>query len=227
MNKVKIYKFIQLILFLILTAVSAYILLTNSELSDSAKAGARILTLSLLLWAALGLSLVFLILDFCFFVSPKKLRHESASATVPAPVHIGGRSDCDAFIEKYLDMPLPENIGCIMFELVNLKEINQTHGHRQGNVLIQQFSVFLQAASLDLCFVGRNGGNKFLAIFEDCDYEKIKTFLALLDKKIDKHNKLSDVHPIRFRFGIAFDEGAKVHSITDLIALSDKRIGNT
>lgn len=225
MKKISLYKTLQFILFLILTAISAYLLLTDSNSFHQAESAAGIFTLSLLLCVILGFSFLFLLLDFYFLNTLK--RSGKADGVSSAPTSIGSRSDCDALIEKYLDKPMPENIGCIMLELTNLKDINQAHGHIQGNKLLHDFSVFLQAASLDLCFVGRNGGNKFLAIFEDCDYEKIKSFLALLDKKIDKHNKLPDIHPIRFRFGIAFDEGAKVRTITDLIALSDRRISNT
>lgn len=226
MKKINLYKTLQFILFLILTAISAYLLLTDSNSYQQAETASEIFTLSLLLRVTLGFSFLFLLIDFRFLTTLKRGGGKT-DGIVFVPTGIGSRSDCDALIEKYLDKPMSENIGCIMLELTNLKEINQAHGHIQGNKLLRDFSVFLQAASLDLCFVGRNGGNKFLAIFEDCDYEKIKSFLELLDKKIDKHNKLPDIHPIRFRFGIAFDEGAKVRTITDLIALSDRRISNT
>lgn len=46
--------------------------------------------------------------------------------------------------------------------------INNTYGHVIGNATIQSFSDVLSGASVGLCFVGRNGGNKFLALFENC-----------------------------------------------------------
>lgn len=223
MKKFNIYKSVQFILLAVIMAVGLYMVLINPEIS----ANASIRMTCTLLLGSVGLSLLFTVVDFIFFTSPQNRRKLGLSIFFDPVAGIANRHGCDVLIEKYWDKPLPKNIGCIMFELTNLKEINQTYGHLQGNKLIHDFSSFLQEASFDLCFVGRNGGNKFLAVFEICDYEKIKTFLDHLDNNVSKHNKMPDIHPIRFHFGIAFDEGSKVRTITELIALADKRIYNT
>ena len=111
-----------------------------------------------------------------------------------------------------------------MFDLTNIQEINEKYGHIQGNVVIREFSGILQTTSMGLCFVGRNGGNKFIALFENCTDEKLKTFLERVDKKVDRHNEMSDTLQILYRYGISFDEGETVRTITDLIALSNRRI---
>jgi diguanylate cyclase (GGDEF)-like protein len=227
MKKFNIYKIIQFILFAVLMAASLYMVLASPELSALLAANKPLRTVCILLWGSLGLSLLFTMTDFVFFASSRNRRKMGFSMFFDPVAGIANRHGCDVLIEKYWDKPLPKNIGCIMFELTNLKEINQTYGHLQGNKMIHDFSSFLQEASLDLCFVGRNGGNKFIAVFEICDYEKIKTFLDHLDTSVNEHNKMPDIHPIRFHFGIAFDEGSKVRTITDLIALADKRIYNT
>ena len=227
MKKFNIYKIIQFILFAVLMAASLYMVLASPELSALLAANTQLRTGCILLWGSLELSLLFTMTDFIFFASSKNRRKMGFSMFFDPVAGIANRHGCDVLIEKYWDKPLPRNIGCIMFELTNLKEINQTYGHLQGNKMIHDFSSFLQEASLDLCFVGRNGGNKFIAVFEICDYEKIKTFLDLLDTRVNEHNKMPDIHPIRFHFGIAFDEDSKVRTITDLIALADKRIYNT
>ena len=67
---------------------------------------------------------------------------------------------------------------CITLDITNLKEINRSYGHLRGNDLIREFSLILQTASSGLCFVGRNGGNEFIALFENCSREKLKTFLV-------------------------------------------------
>ena len=111
-----------------------------------------------------------------------------------------------------------------MFDLTNLQEVNEKYGHIQGNELIREFSGILQTTSLGLCFVGRNGGNKFIALFEECTDEKLKTFLERVNKKVDRHNEMPDALQILYRYGISFDEGEEIRTITDLIALSNRRI---
>ena len=94
----------------------------------------------------------------------------------------------------------------------------------QGNILIRDFSNILHLTSLDLCFVGRNGGNKFLALFEDCSQEKLQLFLDRVQQKTDAHNAREGAYPIVYQYGIAFEDGEAAPTITELIALSNQRI---
>lgn len=227
MKKFDFFKTVQLILFVGLAGVSLYIILTDSRLYQLVATDAQIRTLCILLWAALGLSFLFTFMDFSLFSTFKREYRELDFAVTSDPVSgIANRHSCDTLIEKYLDKPLPKKIGCIMFDLTNIQEINETYGHLRGNELIREFSGILQTTSLGLCFVGRNGGNKFIALFENCTEEKLKTFLERVDKKVDQHNESTDTLQILYRYGIGFDEGSDVRTITDLIALSNGRIYN-
>lgn len=227
MKKFDVLKTVQLILFVILTGIGLYIILTDARLYQLVATDIQIRTLCALLWASLVLSFLFIFMDFSFFSSYKKEFKELDYAVSSDPVSgIANRYSCDALIEKYLDKPLPSGIGCIMFDLTNIKEINEIHGHVKGNDLIREFSGILQSTSLHLCFVGRNGGNKFIALFEDCTNEKLKTFLNRVDNKVDRHNAMPDAISILYNYGIAFNEGDDVDTITDLIALSNSRIYN-
>ncbi len=126
-------------------------------------------------------------------------------------------------IEKYLDRLLPNDIGCITLNLDSLAEINQKYGHTQGNALIREFSSVLLDSSLRGCFIGRNGGNKFLAIFENCTKEKMDSFMEKVKQKSEKHNANNESLHIEYSFGMAFNEDEDVASITKLIALSNDR----
>ena len=168
---------------------------------------------------------LFTFIDFSLFASFKHDYSELDYAVHSDPVAgIANRYSSDAIIEPYLDKPLPENMGCIMLELSNIKEINELYGHVQGNKLIRDFSNILKLTSVNLCFVARNGGNKFLALFEEGTEEKIEVFLSRIDQKVSANNSSPDAYPINYRYGIAFREGEKANTITDLIALSNRRI---
>ena len=54
--------------------------------------------------------------------------------------------------------------------------------------------------------------------------EKILFFLTRVKQKVELHNELNPNYRMNYLYGIAFDEGDAVHTITELIALSNRRI---
>lgn len=225
MKKFDIFKTIQLIIFVLLTGIALYIIFTDHELYQLIASNPHIRVLCILLWAACGISFLFIFLDFTLYSTLKKDYKELDYAVSSDPVAgIANRFSCDAVIEKYLDKPLPSDLGSVMFELSNIYDINKTYGHLEGNNLIREFSGILQRASTGYAFVGRNGGNKFLAIIEKCDQEKLNDFLKRVDDRLEIHNQNAEQPPIFIKYGIAFNEGPDINSVTQLIALSNERI---
>ena len=137
---------------------------------------------------------------------------------------LANRNSCDAIIEQYQDKPLPRDVGCVMLVLRNIRSINEQHGHAKGNEVIREFSTILKLSSVSLCFVGRNGGNKFLAIFEQTTREDIDKFLERVERKVTDHNGRHPDRRIEYGFGIAFEEPDEL-KINGLVALSDRRCG--
>ncbi len=221
-----LYKTVQLILYIVLAGCCLCIILFDSRLYHLVASDPSIRLLCIFLWLTLGLSFLFIYRDFMFFSSYKSNYRELDYAVHSDPLSgLANRFGCDVMIEKYLDKPLPENLGCIMFDLTNIDKINRLYGHIQGNRLIKDFSDILRTVSVDLCFVGRNGGNKFLAVFEDGTQEDIDIFLSRLEEKVQAYNQSSSgLLSIEYQYGIAFHEGEHIKMITDLIALSNKRI---
>lgn len=225
MKKFDVFKTIQLVLFIMIAAAGLFIILTDSELYQMIANDPHIRALCILLWLALAVAFLFIFMDFSLFSTFKKEYRELDFAVSSDPVAgIANRYSCDTVIEKYLDKPLPENLGCIMFDLTNIGEVNRLWGHIRGNELIYDFSSILQSSSANLCFVGRNGGNKFMALFENGSSQKMNTFLGRVDKKVKRYNAESKNTPIEYEYGSAYREGDQVGTITDLIALSNRRI---
>jgi len=217
-------KTIQLIAFIIVSVICLIVIFTDEELYHLIAVNPHIKLLCTMLWVALVLSFLSILLDFSLLSRFKRDYGELDYAVHSDPVSgISNRYSCDAYIEKYMDKPLPEDVGCIMLELSNIKETNELYGHAAGNALIRNFSNILKLTSVNLCFVGRNGGNKFLAIFESAEEDNMKMFLARINQKIKTHNADPDNHPIEFRHGAALQQRDNAKSITDLIALSDQR----
>ena len=54
------------------------------------------------------------------------------------------------------------NVGVMMFDLNNLKKINDTYGHEQGDVFIQTFASYLTRILTEDSFLARFGGDEFV-----------------------------------------------------------------
>lgn len=227
MKKHDILKTVQLLIYVILAVLSIIKLLLDKEIYHKIAADPGTHLLFLFLWALFAISFIFIFIDFSLSAAFKKDFRELDYAVHSDPLSgLSNRNGCDALIDKYSDKPLPSNIGCVMLELSNIREINELFGHKAGNQLIQEYANILNRSSQGLCFVGRNGGNKFLAIFEDATHDKIKSFLDQIEAQVIQYNQSTMKSSIKYRYGIAFEESSEITKITELVALSNRRINS-
>ena len=63
-----------------------------------------------------------------------------------------------------------------------------------------------------------------MALFEDGSMDKILFLISRIGKKVDIYNDLNPNCRIEYLYGIGFDEGEEVKTITDLISLANRRI---
>jgi diguanylate cyclase (GGDEF)-like protein len=224
MKKYNKVKTIQLVIYFDLTLLGLLYIFRNDALYRMIAANINLRVFFAILWLLLICSFIFMYVDFHAYANLEREYRELELTIFSDPATgMANRCSCDAFIEPYLDKPLPEHIGCITFDIINLAEINKEYGHLEGNVAIREFSGILQAAAHNVCFVGRNGGNKFLALFENCSREKMDTFLSYVDNRVNVRNAGAEHGKIQYKYGIAFEEGEQVKNINQLIALANRR----
>lgn len=225
MKKINIFKIVHLILLLIITIFSVLLIYLNPSIYKNIFSDFKLTILCGLLWITLLISFLFLIFDFTFFKNFKIDYEKLNSVAYSDPISgIPNRYSCDILIEKYINVTAPSNIGCIMIDLTNLSEISKTYGYSTGNELIKQFSSILISSSLSLCFVGRNGGNKFLAIFENTEDKKLHLFLERVRTRVAAHNESSNAFSIQYKAGMALNSIEQLEHLTDLISLANHRI---
>jgi len=225
LKKHEIYKTVQLGIFIALAVIGIVKIFFDKDIYYNVAGNASLSILCGMLWLVLLVSFIFIYLDFKYFLNYMKDYKELGYAVKSDPVSgINNRFSCDMLIEQYLDKPLPENMGCVMIDISNIQEINRLYGHVQGNISIREFSDLLTTAAGDLCFIGRNGGNKFMALFENASQSDIDIFLERLAQKVDAYNSGVNTLPVEYDYGVAFHEGDTVKTITELIALSNRRI---
>lgn len=174
-----------------------------------------------------SVSLILLIYLY-LFVSMLHLKYSNKKLSelvyVDILTNLPNRTHYNEIIAKYQQMESLLNLVCIYFDLNNLKKTNDTLGHDAGDKLIQAFSQILKETSENYGFVCRNGGDEFVAIFENCSREKVDNYMKIINKKIDIYNKKETVIKIGFASGIAFSDEADINNINDILTLADKRM---
>lgn len=224
MKKFDLLKTIQLVILIVLTATALVTIFQDPVLYGQIAQDPHVRTLCMILWIVVGVSFAFLLYDFNAYTGLKRENMELDDAIYSdALTGIANRYSVDVYIGRYLNKPLPKDMGCVTIDLTNLSEINERHGHSGGDAAIQDFSAALQSAVSGVCFIGRNGGNKFVAIFQECSEKRLSAFLENLEKAIAEYNRNKPDRSIEYVTGTAFDEGDEIHTLTELIALSDRR----
>lgn len=224
-KRFEIFKALQLCAYIAIAVITLICIVTDSELYQLVGRNTHIRIPFILLWITLGISLYGILRDLSEHRALKKDYHELDHAVYNDQLAgIANRFSCDAMIEKYADTDLPENMCCMMLEMSGLREINRKEGHAGGNRAIRVFSEVLATASVGLCFVGRNGGNKYLAIFENADTEKTGQFLKNIDRLMPQRVKDEHLPVITYKTGIAYAGELQGGSITRIIAMADRRL---
>ena len=226
MKKYTVYKTVQLVLFIAISAMVLAYIFPSKNVYHLVATDPTIRFLAIIVWAILLLSFIFILLDYVFFFNHLKEYKEMDIAVHSDPLSgIANRYSCDAMIDRYLDKPVPDNVGAIMFELTNIQEINSLYGHIQGNMAIRDFSNILRLSSNELCFVGRNGGNKFLALFENCTEDDMRKFLARVEQRVNNHNHDVINSPLEYSYGTSYSNDETLpEGITQLISIANSRI---
>ncbi|MDD4842950.1 MAG: EAL domain-containing protein [Anaerotignum sp.] len=115
------------------------------------------------------------------------------------------------------------NIGLAMFDLNNLKKVNDFYGHEKGDMLIQQFVTLLRQCAEKKCFLGRFGGDEFIVILESCDNERMEALLERIHEVIEVNNRLCNIQ-ISYAEGYAISTREHYYLMDEMLQEADKRM---
>lgn len=114
------------------------------------------------------------------------------------------RSRCNELI---LDKtPVSEQTCFMMFDLNGLKRINDTRGHEVGDRLISGFAKVFRQSMPSQAFLGRYGGDEFIAVLRKCDEDMAGKILADIASEVEKHNAVNVDLPISYSVGYAISD---------------------
>jgi diguanylate cyclase (GGDEF)-like protein len=134
------------------------------------------------------------------------------------------RYSCDLLIESFNNPERLPNAGFMLMKIGNLDSINSATGHDNGNWLISEFCAILEDVSERYGYVGRNGGNEFIILIENCDSTVADMFLLDLSKRINGYNEMNVGAPIELTYSRVLNQDEHKEKISELISLGYQKI---
>jgi diguanylate cyclase (GGDEF)-like protein/PAS domain S-box-containing protein len=108
-------------------------------------------------------------------------------------------------------------------DMDNLKEINDTLGHKEGDLAISDIASILKKSYRDSDLIARIGGDEFVVISAVTTGYNPGEITARLQKSIQVHNaKANRSYKLSLSIGIAYYEPENPCSIEELLAQGDK-----
>jgi diguanylate cyclase (GGDEF)-like protein len=145
-------------------------------------------------------------------------------AFVDSLTGIPNRMRCEQICKKIDENKPVENMAVFMFDMNNLKIVNDKFGHQSGDKLIVTLAKMLAIwAEANKGFAGRFGGDEFLAVFENTDQDIAEQYLGDLYARIDEYNQQqkSEYDQISFAAGYTINNMALVN--TELMIIDADR----
>lgn len=98
---------------------------------------------------------------------------------------------------QMLDLMLPQQLAqaqrrgtplsCVIADLDGFKQINDTHGHPVGDLMIASLARLFSTLTRDADLICRWGGDEFLFLLPDCDAEQAQRFAEKLRRAVADH----------------------------------------
>ena len=130
--------------------------------------------------------------------------------------------------EEILDGELPEctdgAVALCVFDLNNLRIINNRLGHEKGDEYIRSFAVQLRKALPEEYFAGRDGGDEFIAVLKNVNHEKVRTVLEKIRTEIAEYSEEHPEMPISYAVGYALSDDFEDCGMRDLFRYADKNM---
>ncbi len=111
-----------------------------------------------------------------------------------------------------------------VFDLNNLRTINNNLGHEKGDEYIRSFAVELRKAVPDEYFVGRDGGDEFIAVFHGLDHPKVRDMLQMIREHMAAYSTEHPEMPLSYAVGYALSCDFDQCTMRELFRLADKNM---
>jgi diguanylate cyclase (GGDEF)-like protein len=119
----------------------------------------------------------------------------------------------------------PQSVSALLFaDLDDFKRINDEHGHRAGDALLQGVAAHASGAVRDVDSVGRWGGDELIVLLENAERDKIPELVERVRRAVEANVEYAGLHlQVGVSIGVAIvpDDG---DGVQDLIRRADRRM---
>ena len=122
--------------------------------------------------------------------------------------------------EEILTLEAEQNMAICVFDLNNLRIINNQQGHERGDLYINSFAKSLRKGVDENQFVGRCGGDEFIAFFKNVTKEDVKRNLENIKKECAKCSEI----PLSYAAGFAYSNDFSTLTMRELFCQADKNM---
>ena len=176
------------------------------------------------LMTMLWISMIFLALIGCAvtLVTVDYLRGvvKSASADV---VGVHNKKALEKKIQELQERDDTFNLGIMMFDLNNLKKVNDNYGHEQGDLFIKTFASYLARILTSESYLARYGGDEFVIVQEHTDLQQLEEMNHRLQELIDDYNRGAE-HEISYAVGYEVSYRNHYYLVPDLMRIADEKM---
>jgi diguanylate cyclase (GGDEF)-like protein len=119
-----------------------------------------------------------------------------------------------------------EPLALVMLDLDRFKQINDTHGHPTGDVILYETARIVRESAREIDMVGRYGGEEFIAILPGTDEEAAAQFAERVRLAVSEHVFRDEAIEVRMTVscGVASFPGPGVDHPETLIKRADEAL---
>lgn len=200
-KKLHIFKLTVMAIIIILAGIFFSILALNPALRGMISVNPLLLAICTVTWICLIVSFAHLAIDFYVIKKHHDLARDLDELSfLDTLTGLPNRYSIDRFSSKYNTPEKMENLGCVLFMISNLKEINEKLGRDMGDKAISDFCEILESVGRYYGLIGRNSGNEFIVVIENSNKQSIEMFLSDFQRRISNHNTLNPAIPLMIMY---------------------------
>lgn len=177
----------------------ADVTVTSSEIYSQTIAS-KLTIIEVIMFAVILAIVIYLIFKIVYsekLMKRNKMLREKAYLDIDTK--LPNKSKCTELLNDVSTLEVPT--GFIYFDLNGLKKVNDTLGHVAGDTLILNFAAIIRRCIPPRHFVGRNGGDEFIAILYKTSEDEVKEILKTIEINVKKHNLHSQQSEVSYSAG--------------------------
>ena len=134
------------------------------------------------------------------------------------------KTACERVLEQHAVSEKCAGCLCMMMDLNDLKRLNDSLGHEMGDVMIASFAHIIELCLPEQAFVGRWGGDEFIAVFHQGSSAAAAAYIAKVQAAVDRYNAGHTRVQISFAYGWSLGDEHPQENMQGLLAIADQRM---